>query len=80
MSKKNKANPKPETANKFVRSVLEVFQTNPATGFNYKQVSAKLGIAVKASKELVSGIIDKLFESGQLVQNRKGKYQSKSGL
>ena len=80
MSKKNKANPKPETANKFVRSVLEVFQTNPATGFNYKQVSAKLGIADKASKELVSGIIDKLFESGQLVQNRKGKYQSKSGL
>ena len=68
-----------ETANKFVKSVLEVFQTNPANGFNYKQVASKLGISDKASKELVAGIIERLFESGQLIQNRKGKYQSKSG-
>jgi ribonuclease R len=67
------------SANKFVKSVLEVFQTNPFTGFNYKQVSGRLGLADRASKELVAGIIEKLFESGQLVQNRKGKYQIKSG-
>jgi len=56
-----------------------VFQTNPFTGFNYKQVSGRLGLADRASKELVAGIIEKLFESGQLVQTRKGKYQIKSG-
>jgi ribonuclease R len=67
------------SANKFVKSVLEVFQTNPFTGFNYKQVSGRLGLADRASKELVAGIIEKLFESGQLVQTRKGKYQIKSG-
>jgi ribonuclease R len=68
------------SANKFVKSVLEVFQTNPFTGFNYKQVSGRLGLADRASKELVAGIIEKLFESGQLVQTRKGKYQIKSGV
>lgn len=67
------------SANKFVKSVLEVFQTNPFTGFNYKQVSGRLGLADRASKELVAGIIEKLFESGQLVQTKKGKYQIKSG-
>jgi hypothetical protein len=51
------------SANKFVKSVLEVFQTNPFTGFNYKQVSGRLGLADRASKELVAGIIEKLFES-----------------
>jgi ribonuclease R len=66
-------------ANNFVKSVLDVFQRNPASGFNYKQVSAKLGISDRASKELVAGIIEKLYESGQLIQNRKGKYQCKSG-
>jgi ribonuclease R len=76
---KKKSNKPTESANKFVKSVLEVFQTNPFTGFNYKQVSGRLGVSDRASKELVAGIIEKLFESGQLVQTRKGKYQIKSG-
>ena len=76
---KKKSNKSTESANKFVKSVLEVFQMNPFNGFNYKQVSGKLGIADRASKELVAGIIEKLFESGRLVQTRKGKYQIKSG-
>jgi ribonuclease R len=76
---KKKSNKSAGTANKFVKSVLEVFQTNPATGYNYKQVSGRLGVVDRASKELVAGIIEKLFESGQLVQTRKGKYQIKSG-
>ena len=79
MGKKKIANPNLGKANKFVRSVLKVFQANPATGFNYKQVASKLGISDKASKELVVGIIERLYDSGQLIQNRKGKYQSKSG-
>jgi ribonuclease R len=76
---KKQSNKTTGSANKFVKSVLEVFQTNPFTGFNYKQVSGRLGLADRASKELVAGIIEKLFESGQLVQTRKGKYQVKSG-
>lgn len=75
---KKKPAPHLEKANKFVKSVLDVFESNPTSGFNYKQVSARLGINDQASKELVAGIIERLFESGQLIQNRKGKYQSKS--
>jgi ribonuclease R len=76
---KQKPNPHIEKANKFVKSVLDVFETNPTCGFNYKQISSRLGINDKASKELVAGIIERLFDSGKLIQNRKGKYQSKGG-
>ncbi len=61
--------------NSFVKSVLEVFQTNPFTGFNYKEVSHRLGISDEASKKLVRDIIEKLSASNQLVTIKKGKYQ-----
>ena len=66
---------KKSQANSFVQSVLEIFQTNPASAFNYKQVSARLGASDPASRELVKGIIEKLLESGSLEQNKKGRYQ-----
>jgi len=61
--------------NSFVKSVLEVFQTNPFTGFNYKEVSQRMGISDEASKKLVRDIIEKLSASNQLVTIKKGKYQ-----
>ena len=73
MSKKRR---KPyESANTFVKSVMEVFLGNPLTGFNYKQVAARLGVSDNASKELVKGIIEQLTESGELEEGKKGKYQ-----
>ena len=61
--------------NSFVKSVLEVFQTNPFTGFNYKEVSHRLGISDEASRKLVRDIIEKLSASNELVVVKKGKYQ-----
>jgi ribonuclease R len=75
MKKKKKIKSPTKNINSFVKSVLEVFQTNPFTGFNYKEVSHRLGIADEASRKLVRDIIEKLAESNQLVSIKKGKYQ-----
>jgi ribonuclease R len=73
MSKKRKKSY--ENANTFVKSVMEIFLSNPLSKFNYKQVTAQLGISDNAGKELVKGIIKQLIESGELKENKRGKYQ-----
>ena len=73
MSKKRKKSY--ENANTFVKSVMEIFLSNPLAKFNYKQVAAQLGISDNASKELVKGIIKQLAESRELEENKRGKYQ-----
>lgn len=75
MKKKKKIKSETKNIKSFVKSVLEVFQTNPLTGFNYKEVSHRLGISDEASKKLVRDIIEKLSESNELVVVKKGKYQ-----
>ena len=75
MKKKKINKVRTKNINSFVKSVLEVFQTNPFTGFNYKEVSHRLGIADEASKKLVRDIIEKLAEGNELVMVKKGKYQ-----
>ena len=66
-------------ANSFMKSVLDVFQSNPFSGFNYKQVSGRLGISDNASRMLVKSIIEKLLEGGELVQTKRGKFQVNTG-
>ncbi|MDP4282635.1 MAG: ribonuclease R [Bacteroidota bacterium] len=61
--------------NTFVRNVIDVFKSSPYSGFNYKQVTARLGITDKASKDLVKSIIEKLCNDGELTQTKRGKYQ-----
>jgi ribonuclease R len=63
-------------ANTFVKSVLNVFTTNPGSSFNHKQVSARLGIFDAASKDLVKSIIGTLVDNGLLVISKRGKYQA----
>lgn len=75
MKKKKKNKSGTKSINSFVKSVLEVFQTNPFTGFNYKEVSHRLGISDETSKNLVRDIIQKLSESNELIVIKKGKYQ-----
>ena len=75
MKKKKKNKSETKNINSFVKSVLQVFQTNPFTGFNYKEVTHRLGISDEASKKLVRDIIEKLSESNELVVVKKGKYQ-----
>ncbi len=73
MSKRSKKSY--ESANTFVKSVMEVFLSDPLNKFNYKQVAARLGVSDNASKELVRDIIERLAESGELEGNKQGKYQ-----
>ncbi len=60
--------------NTFVKAVLEVYQTNPHSSFNYKQVAARLGIQDRASKDLISLIIGQLYKTGELAVTKRGKY------
>lgn len=64
-----------ESANTFVKSVMEVFLSNPLSKFNYIQVSARLGVSDNASKELVRSIIEQLTKSGELEESKQGTYQ-----
>jgi ribonuclease R len=73
MTKKKK--PGDQQRNAFVKSVLEVYQSNPFSSFNYKQVSARLGITDRASRDLINLIINQLYKSGELVVSKRGKFQ-----
>jgi len=64
-----------ESANTFVKSVMEVFLSNPLEQFNSKQVATRLGVHDNASRELVKSIIEQLTESGELEGSKQGKYQ-----
>ena len=73
MSKKNRKSY--ESANTFVKSVMEVFLSNPLSKFSYIQVATRLGVSDNASKELVRGIIEQLTKSGELEESKQGTYQ-----
>lgn len=64
-----------ESANTFVKSVMEIFLSNPISKFNHIQVAARLGVSDNASKELVRGIIEQLTKSGELEESKQGTYQ-----
>ena len=61
--------------NAFVNNVLMVFINDPFSAMNYKQVSAKLGIDDKASKQLVINILYELLLSEALIEDSRGKYK-----
>jgi len=61
--------------NSFVEQVINIFASNPHSSFNYKQVSKRLGIMDKASRELVHKIINQLLEDGVVEQHHRGKYK-----
>lgn len=64
-----------ESTNTFVKSVMEVFLSDPPSSFTYKQVAERLRVSDSASKELVKRMVEQLEESGELERNRQGKYQ-----
>ena len=64
-----------KTKNSFVEQVIHVFASNPHSAFNYKQISKRLGIGDKASRELVHNIMLQLVEDGVIVQQHRGKYK-----
>jgi len=58
-----------------IRSVMEVFQQNPFSSFNYKQVSARLGLNERAGRDRVRLVVERLFMGKELVESKRGKYQ-----
>jgi len=60
--------------NSFTNTVLSVFRTDPFRSYNFRQVSAKLGITDKASRELVRTILSDLLKSGLLEERKRGAY------
>ncbi|MFZ4741778.1 MAG: ribonuclease R family protein, partial [Bacteroidales bacterium] len=61
--------------NTFVTSVLRIFSNDPFSSFNYKQVSARMGVSDKASKELILNVIQKLVKSDAIKEESRGKYK-----
>ncbi len=74
MGKKSSVQNTNESGN-LVRQVLEVFQQNPFSSFNYKQVSARLGMNERAGRDMVRLVVERLFMAKDLVQSKRGKYQ-----
>ncbi len=64
--------------NTFVTKTLRIFANDPFSAFNYKQVSARMGVSDKASKELVISVIHKLVKSGAIIEQSRGKYKLNS--
>jgi ribonuclease R len=75
MGKKKIITSKGREANAFVKSILNVFQKNPGSSFNYKQVAQRLGVVDRGSKDLVRLIVEELFMGKNLIQTRRGKFQ-----
>jgi len=75
MSRKKTEELSRKETNSFVRSILEIFQNNPESSFNNKQIAHRLGISDKASRDLVALILDQLFTGKELIQTKRGKYQ-----
>lgn len=75
MSKKQSKKKSSQSKNSFVNAVLNVFVGNPYKAYNFKQVSANLGITDIASRELVQNIISDLYGNKIIVEEKKGKYK-----
>ncbi|MCL2131620.1 MAG: ribonuclease R [Lentimicrobiaceae bacterium] len=59
----------------FKTDILALFSKNPYQYFNYKQVSAKLGISGDDDKELVRKTILEMLQNKVLVTGNRGKYR-----
>jgi ribonuclease R len=54
--------------------IVSEFADNPFKALNYKQISFNLGIRDKATREMVRRVIEELYDEGDLIEVKKGKY------
>ena len=73
--RRRKKEEKTETNPVFKAEILTLFSKNPYQYFNYKQVSAKLGISGKEDKELVRSVIAEMLQNKILIGGNRGKYR-----
>jgi len=74
MGKKSGRGSREDNSN-LIKSVLGVFQQNPFSSFNYKQVAARIAVDDRAGKDMIRLIVERLFMNNDLVQSKRGKYQ-----
>lgn len=72
-AKTGKKSPAPK--NSFFNTVRAVFIENPYRALNFRQVSSQLGVADKASKDLVKKILETLKDQNIIVELNRGKFQ-----
>lgn len=58
-----------------IKKVKAVFENNPESSFNYKQVAARLGVGDRLTRDLIRRIVEQLFMSETLAQSKRGKYR-----
>lgn len=75
MARKRKKSFREPGDNTFAKAVLEIFVSNPFKGYNFRQLSHALGIADKASKQLVKEILGALETDGNIIETNRGKYK-----
>ena len=59
----------------FVNKILEYFNKNPFSLYNYKQLSYTLGINDRAGKVLVRSVLSQLCSDKVLIENKTGQYK-----
>lgn len=57
--------------------MLGLFNQNTAQALNYKQISAKLGLADMDQRKLISDVLEELVRNDQLIEIERGKYKLK---
>ncbi len=63
---------------RFKQEIINFFNDNPNSGFNYKQISAFLQVTDKALRKLVFEILLGLKEDGVLRETERGKFKLSS--
>ena len=55
--------------------IQEVFNNNPKKSFNYKQMSAAIGLNKKSGRQLVEVLLFEMIESGVLSEIAAGRFK-----
>lgn len=65
-----------KTKSDIVNSIANFFNSNAGESFNYKQISARLGLKKTAEKQIIINALFDLREEGYIVETSRGKYKS----
>ena len=65
---------KKEQNSGFKTSILKIFALNPNSLFNYKQISSRLGLSDKASKQMVQNYLKSMSQEDIISEEKQGKY------
>ena len=77
--KKNKKQRKSGSfKNELLQNIITIFDKNPTSALNYKQLSSAFGFKDISNKKLIGIVLEELVHQGKLHEVQRGKYQLKS--